>query len=394
MDGEPLGRVVVGVFGGASPLARAPRFSASAPPRRTRPRLGVTAHSLLSRARLPSVRPQAASRFVALAKGVENVGYRRTQVDQIRPGQFIRAAGVRSFTYTAGVAPVDVPGGETADRLVPELEASALKHDAEGLVSLVVLPDVEPAPPKSRLVARNGALVTVEEPLPPGPNGTGFAITLAPSPELDGINLVVVRRFLPTALRAAACAEAIPGVTALPRGCAQGRVVEGQDVVRRIGELPFAKPNANSPYFQARGGHDSQPHCTEPVRVPAADSAGLSRISAGCEVDRRCEGEACREGVRKAARASPGDEERGPVRSPRRGSDCASDEKRPHHHDGRHMSLSLFCVPPLLHSPLTEDSCSSAALFAARRICQPARAAAAAAAVVVLTSPTPPQLLS
>lgn len=86
-----------------------------------------------------------------------------------------------------------VPGGETADRLLPELQASPLKHDAAGLVSLVVLPDVEREPPKERLVARNGQLVTVQEALPPGPNGTGFAITLAPAPELDGINLVVVR---------------------------------------------------------------------------------------------------------------------------------------------------------------------------------------------------------
>lgn len=68
-----------------------------------------------------------------------------------------------------------MPGGESAEKLIPELTASALKHNAAGLVSLVVFSDVEAAEAKERLIARGGKLVTVTDQLPPGPNGTGCA---------------------------------------------------------------------------------------------------------------------------------------------------------------------------------------------------------------------------
>lgn len=89
-------------------------------------------------------------------------------------------------------------------------------------MSLVVLSDVELEPAKERLVARGGQLLSIQNGPPPGPNGTGFAITLGSCAELNGVSLVV------------------------------GKVIEGQEVVRAISELQFAKPNANSPYFQAR----------------------------------------------------------------------------------------------------------------------------------------------
>ena len=52
------------------------------------------------------------------------------------------------------------------------------------------------------------------------PNGTSFAITLRPAPELDPTNLVV------------------------------GRVVSGLDVVQQLANLPSVKANKDSPYFK------------------------------------------------------------------------------------------------------------------------------------------------
>ncbi len=59
------------------------------------------------------------------------------------------------------------------------------------LVSLVVLPEEAPPPPKERMVAMGGQLRTVREAPPPGPNGTGFTITLAPAPALNETAVVV-----------------------------------------------------------------------------------------------------------------------------------------------------------------------------------------------------------
>ena len=74
---------------------------------------------------------------------------------------------------------------------------------------------------KQRLVAYQGKLISVEENLGgANPNGTSFAITLRPAPELDPSNLVV------------------------------GRVVSGLDVVQQLAALPSVKANKDSPYFK------------------------------------------------------------------------------------------------------------------------------------------------
>lgn len=57
-------------------------------------------------------------------------------------------------------------------------------------------------------MAIGGQLRTVREALPPGPNGTGFALTLGAAPTLDGIAVVV------------------------------GRVLEGQEVLDALTALP------------------------------------------------------------------------------------------------------------------------------------------------------------
>jgi len=90
------------------------------------------------------------------------------------------------------------------------------------LVSVFVTRDPsEPEPEvKARLVSVRGKFETVYDAPPPPPNGTAFAITLRPAPELDATNVVV------------------------------GRVVDGWDVLEAISKLPTVKDNSNSPFFQ------------------------------------------------------------------------------------------------------------------------------------------------
>jgi hypothetical protein len=64
------------------------------------------------------------------------------------------------------------------------------RHDAPGLVSLLVK-EVNARPITERLVAMGGRLVTIKEQAGEAPNGSAFAITTAPAPELDASNLVV-----------------------------------------------------------------------------------------------------------------------------------------------------------------------------------------------------------
>ena len=96
-----------------------------------------------------------------------------------------------------------------------------MRHDAPGLVTLI-LRDDKPRPVESKVVAVNGKLTVVETQLgPEAPNGTGFAITLQAAPSLDGLALPV------------------------------GRVVEGMDVIERMGRLPVVQDNSGSPFLQA-----------------------------------------------------------------------------------------------------------------------------------------------
>ena len=193
IDGQPMGRVVVGVFGDANPIA--------------------------------------AARFKALAGGVQGLGYRRTEVNAVEYSEdggvdtplFIGTSGVRAFVIPGSTTPVEgLPGGNSADALFPELAKQTLSHTRAGLVSIVVDRGAPPPPPKERLVSMNGKFVTVADPPPPGPNGTAFVVTsgAAGAAEiLDRTNLVV------------------------------GAVLEGQDVVDAIAALPTVKDNSASPFF-------------------------------------------------------------------------------------------------------------------------------------------------
>ncbi len=123
----------------------------------------------------------------------------------------MRNAGVRVFSHAdpEDRTPTVLTGGESAAALLPLLTApGALRHDRAGLVSLVALPDTPPPPPKERMIAMGGQLRTVVEAPPPGPNGTGFIITLGAVPALDETAVVV------------------------------GRVLEGQEALAALAELP------------------------------------------------------------------------------------------------------------------------------------------------------------
>jgi peptidyl-prolyl cis-trans isomerase B (cyclophilin B) len=199
VDAEFVGRVVVGVYGDANPIA--------------------------------------AARFLALAEGVQGLGYRRTQIDAVEYDEnvetkedtpsFLGSTGIRAFVIPGSTTPVtSLPGGASNEALLPELAARRIGHDdlpgnKVGIVSLVVERGAPPPPPKERLVSVNGKFVKVADPPPPGPNGTAFAVTVAPGAGavLDRTNVVV------------------------------GEVVEGLDVLNAIAALPTVKDNSASPFF-------------------------------------------------------------------------------------------------------------------------------------------------
>jgi peptidyl-prolyl cis-trans isomerase B (cyclophilin B) len=181
--------------------------------------------------------PIAAARFLALAEGVQGLGYRRTQIDAVEYDEnvetkedtpsFLGSTGIRAFVIPGSTTPVtSLPGGASNEALLPELAARRIGHDdlpgnKVGIVSLVVERGAPPPPPKERLVSVNGKFVKVADPPPPGPNGTAFAVTVAPGAGavLDRTNVVV------------------------------GEVVEGMDVLNAIAALPTVKDNSASPFF-------------------------------------------------------------------------------------------------------------------------------------------------
>ena len=193
IDGQRIGRVVVGVYGDTS----------------------VTAQ-----------------RFLTLSKGIRGLSYRRKPIIGIEKNEddkktieetplWITSAPIAKFEAPGtGDAIDDVPGGLTNEEVVKDV--GKIKHDRANLVSVQVREDPRmPKPePKSKLVSNRGKFERVYEPLPPEPNGTSFSITYAPSADLDVTNVVV------------------------------GEVLSGFDVLAKIGALPTVPDNSNSPFFQ------------------------------------------------------------------------------------------------------------------------------------------------
>ena len=199
VDAEFFGRVVVGVYGDANPVA--------------------------------------AARFLALAEGVQGLGYKRTQIDAVEYDEdpetgvdtpsFLGSTGIRAFVIPGSTTPVtSLPGGASNEALLPELAAATFGHDdlpdgKVGIVSLVVERGTPPPPPKEKLVSVNGKFVKVADPPPPGPNGTAFAVTVARGAGnvLDKTNVIV------------------------------GEVTQGLDVLNAVAALPTVKDNSASPFF-------------------------------------------------------------------------------------------------------------------------------------------------
>jgi len=168
----------------------------------------------------------AGARFAQLCKGVDGLSYRRTVVETIEVSEedgseiYLRNSGVQGFVTPGTQTRVDVIGGPSAEKLMKELGRRS--HDVAGLVSVFVRRDPsEPEPePKARLISVRGKFETVYDAPPPPPNGTAFAITLQPAPDLDATNVVV------------------------------GEVVGGWEVLEAISKLPTVKDNSSSPFFQ------------------------------------------------------------------------------------------------------------------------------------------------
>lgn len=184
VDGEPIGRIVIGVFGDSAPFG--------------------------------------SSRFSDLVSGAAGVSYRRKEFVRIMPN-YVQHGGLRSYGVDAELA--KSTGTTTAiDNLVGEWEKQSemcqgTKNVAKS-VSIIVRDPSKP-PPKMKLVARGGKLEIDQEEVGKDVNGTEFTIALKDSPELDPSALVI------------------------------GRVLEGMDVVERIGQVKTVKENTSSPYFRA-----------------------------------------------------------------------------------------------------------------------------------------------
>ncbi|KAH6820701.1 Cyclophilin-like peptidyl-prolyl cis-trans isomerase family protein [Perilla frutescens var. hirtella] len=184
IDGEPVGRIIIGLYADAVPAGSA--------------------------------------RFIRLVSGAAGVSYRRKEFVKIMPN-YVQHGGLRSYGVDAEMAR-KTGGNMGADDLVREWERQSercggLTKNVGESVSIIVRDPSKP-PPKTKLVARKGKLEIDEEEMGKDPNGTEFVISTRDSPELDESALVV------------------------------GRVVEGMDVVERIGRVKTVQENTTSPYFR------------------------------------------------------------------------------------------------------------------------------------------------
>lgn len=183
VDGEPIGRIIIGLYGDKAPVG--------------------------------------STRFSKLVSGAAGVSYRRKEFARIMPN-YVQHGGLRSFGVDAELAKNT---GRTMeiDSLVDEWEKQSegcqgTKNVARS-VSIIVRDPSKP-PPKMKLVARKGKLEIDQEELGKDVNGTEFTIAVKDSPDLDASALVI------------------------------GRVLDGMDVVERIGQVKTVKENTSSPYFR------------------------------------------------------------------------------------------------------------------------------------------------
>ncbi|CAL5362496.1 unnamed protein product [Camellia sinensis] len=183
VNGEPIGRIVIGLYTNTAPVGT--------------------------------------DRFSDIVSGAAGISYRRKEFIKITPN-YVQHGGLRSYGVDAELAKT-TGSGLAIDRLRSEWErvngvCPGTKNLA-GSVSIIVRDPLKP-PPKLKVVAKNGRLEIDEEEIGSDPNGTEFVIATKDSPELDAAALVV------------------------------GRVLEGMEVVKRIGEVKTVQENTSSPYFR------------------------------------------------------------------------------------------------------------------------------------------------
>ncbi|CAN8239727.1 unnamed protein product [Cochlearia groenlandica] len=132
--------------------------------------------------------PAGTSRFTSFVTGRAGISYRRKEFVKIMPG-YVQHGGIRSYGVDAerSAAATTV----SLQNLIEEWEKERRRGVKAGSVGIVVRDPLKPEP-KSKLVARNGKLEMKEEEVTtPEHNGTEFVITAAESPELEESVLVI-----------------------------------------------------------------------------------------------------------------------------------------------------------------------------------------------------------
>lgn len=156
IDGEPAGRIVIGLYGEDVPIG--------------------------------------ATRFSKLVSGAAGISYRRKEFVKIVPN-YVQHGGVRSYGVDAEIAS-KADGNLTNKSLTEEWERvnekCLGKKSLAGMVGIIVRNPSKP-PPNMKLVARKGKFVIEQEEVVKDPNGTEFVIMIKDSPELDSSVLVVGR---------------------------------------------------------------------------------------------------------------------------------------------------------------------------------------------------------
>ncbi|XP_010471500.1 PREDICTED: peptidyl-prolyl cis-trans isomerase CYP26-2, chloroplastic-like [Camelina sativa] len=152
IDGEPIGRIIIGLYGDDVPAGTA--------------------------------------RFTSIVSGKAGISYRRKEFVKIMPG-YVQHGGIRSYGVDAERATAAVG---TLQNLIEEWERGrrgAICNEIKAGSVGIVVRDPSIPPPKTKLVARNGKLAMEEEVVAVGPNGTEFVITAVDSPELEDSVLVI-----------------------------------------------------------------------------------------------------------------------------------------------------------------------------------------------------------
>ncbi|KAK7388786.1 hypothetical protein VNO78_23613 [Psophocarpus tetragonolobus] len=156
IDGEPVGRITIGLYGDEVPA-------------------GV-------------------NRFSKIVSGAAGISYRRKEFVKIMP-DYIQHVGLRSYGVDAELATrtgSNLGAGGLVDEWERQYERCPGTVNVAGSVGIIVRNPSKP-PPKLKLIAKKGKLEIDQEEVGTDPNGTEFVIATKDSPELDASALVIGR---------------------------------------------------------------------------------------------------------------------------------------------------------------------------------------------------------